>query len=432
MLKLSMHIGKRISIEHNTREYILNGKEWNTDGHIDINRSHLNMTLSNTGLNNLVEELLKDDLEAYNEKQRLKHPDRVLSLEKLQDKAKSVSKEVIFQVGNKEDQLSNEEYIQLFKDIYDIFVKKNPTLRVFGAYVHFDETTPHMHLDFVPIKNEKKGLLQRIGWDGALGELGYKRKKDEKGNSKYYESPFRVWQEELRTGYENTFRSKYGLKIEDHTNCSKKHTETQVYRAQQIEAEINEQENKKAVNQEYIISQKEQITENIDEIIELKRQIDFYRNESKKNALKAEEEAKRAKEVVEKNKAIINQQIKDFENLKKEKAELKTKKEKLENENYMLEKEINGLRTEINTLKKAIDRLKEFLNNIINTLKPININFNKDKESNHFIEILKNTNLPGTNKSLFEYLTRDIRQTACKSYKEIEEFKTEVENDFEY
>ena len=30
------------------------------------------------------------------------------------------------------------------------FLRRNPTLRVFSAYLHMDEATPHLHIDFVP------------------------------------------------------------------------------------------------------------------------------------------------------------------------------------------------------------------------------------------------------------------------------------------
>lgn len=36
-----------------------------------------------------------------------------------------------------------DEYMQDFQ-------KRNLTLKVFSAYLHMDEATPHLHIDFVP------------------------------------------------------------------------------------------------------------------------------------------------------------------------------------------------------------------------------------------------------------------------------------------
>ena len=33
----------------------------------------------------------------------------------------------------------------------------NPTLRLFGCYLHQDEATPHLHIDFIPYVTDWKG-----------------------------------------------------------------------------------------------------------------------------------------------------------------------------------------------------------------------------------------------------------------------------------
>lgn len=61
-----------------------------------------------------------------------------------------------------------DEYMQGFQ-------QRNPTLRVFAAYLHMDEATPHLHIDFVPYTTgSKRGLDTRVSLKQALSALGFK------------------------------------------------------------------------------------------------------------------------------------------------------------------------------------------------------------------------------------------------------------------
>lgn len=55
------------------------------------------------------------------------------------------------------------------------FQRRNPTLRVFSAYLHMDEATPHLHTDFVPYTTGSKRVLDtRVSLKQALVALGFK------------------------------------------------------------------------------------------------------------------------------------------------------------------------------------------------------------------------------------------------------------------
>ena len=55
------------------------------------------------------------------------------------------------------------------------FQERNPALRVFAAHLHMDETTPHLHVDFVPYTTgSKRGLDTRVSLKQALSALGFK------------------------------------------------------------------------------------------------------------------------------------------------------------------------------------------------------------------------------------------------------------------
>lgn len=61
-----------------------------------------------------------------------------------------------------------DEYMQGFQ-------RRNPTLRVFSAYLHMDEASPHLHIDFVPYTTgSKRGLDTRVSLKQALAAFGFK------------------------------------------------------------------------------------------------------------------------------------------------------------------------------------------------------------------------------------------------------------------
>ena len=53
------------------------------------------------------------------------------------------------------------------------FQERNPHLRVFAAYLHMDEATPHLHIDFIPFTTgSKRGLETRVSLKSALAQQG--------------------------------------------------------------------------------------------------------------------------------------------------------------------------------------------------------------------------------------------------------------------
>ena len=87
--------------------------------------------------------------------------------------------EVIFQIGNREDMAVGTEAGNLAVNVLDEYVKdfqkRNPTLRVFSCYLHQDEATPHLHIDFIPYVTgwKGKGMDTRVSLKQALKSLGF-------------------------------------------------------------------------------------------------------------------------------------------------------------------------------------------------------------------------------------------------------------------
>ena len=160
------------SVNHNSRKFHAK----NTDPE----RSYLNVEYCNENIKDVYHELFGEALARYNEKQT--RSDRRIDdyYEKIcSGKQEKPFHEIILQIGNKDDMGAKTEDGRLAAKILDEYMqdfqRRNPTLRVFSAYLHMDEATPHLHIDFIPYTTgSKRGLETRVSLKKALAELGFK------------------------------------------------------------------------------------------------------------------------------------------------------------------------------------------------------------------------------------------------------------------
>ncbi|EEM13321.1 plasmid recombination protein [Bacillus pseudomycoides] len=161
----------KTNIKHNNRT--ISEKEKERNSHIDYSRSDENKYLVQKDLKELYQEEFGEALEKYNAKQ--KRSDRKIEdyYKHIQSSKKtSLQQEMIIQVGDLNDFIRNADYkraneilLEWFKD----FEKRNPNLKVYNAVIHNDETSPHMHLNFVPVASGyKRGLEKQVSFDRAI------------------------------------------------------------------------------------------------------------------------------------------------------------------------------------------------------------------------------------------------------------------------
>ena len=168
---ISVEVGKG-STNHNSRKF--NAK--NTDPE----RTHLNTDFCNERIKTVYHELFDDALAKYNAKQ--KRSDRIIPdyYEHIRlGKQEKPFHEIIIQIGNREDTGADTEIgrqaEEALKEYYAGFQERNPQLRVFSAHLHMDESTPHLHIDFVPfMTGSKRGLDTRVSLKQALAMQGFK------------------------------------------------------------------------------------------------------------------------------------------------------------------------------------------------------------------------------------------------------------------
>lgn len=66
-------------------------------------------------------------------------------------------------------ELREDEYERFFKESYDFLCKKYDEKNVVSAWVHMDETTPHLHFAFVPVVKDRKKGHEKVSAKEALG-----------------------------------------------------------------------------------------------------------------------------------------------------------------------------------------------------------------------------------------------------------------------
>ena len=160
------------SVNHNSRKFHAK----NTDPE----RSCLNVEYCNENVKDVYHELFDEALTRYNEKQT--RSDRRIDdyYEKIRSgKQEKPFHEIILQIGGKDNMGAKTENGRLAAKVLDKYMRdfqrRNPTLRVFSAYLHMDEATPHLHIDFVPYTTgSRRGIDTRVSLKQALSALGFK------------------------------------------------------------------------------------------------------------------------------------------------------------------------------------------------------------------------------------------------------------------
>ena len=268
---ISGMIGKG-SLAHNRREFFAEN--------VDPDRVQLNICYQNENLKEVYKELFDDAVERYNTGKR---KDRKIAnyYEKIrQSKQEKLFHEVIFQIGNREDMAVGTSEGNLAVKVLDEYVKdfqkRNPTLRVFSCYLHQDEATPHLHIDFVPyVTNWKgKGMDTRVSLKQALKSLGFQ------GGNKH-DTELNQWINHEKEVLAEIARQ-YGIEWEQ-KGTHEEHLDVYNFKKKERKKEVQELEQEK----EHLTAEKEELTA---QIAESRADIQNLKDD-KEQAIKAKQEA---------------------------------------------------------------------------------------------------------------------------------------------
>lgn len=346
------------NLNHNNREFITKN--------VDINFSSENITYKKESLTDAYKFCFEKAIQDYNNKQTRK--DRLIDgtngyMNKLKNSknGEKLFYECIVQIGNKFDMFNGiesietrEKYKNILNDYMKDFEERNPNLYVFNAVLHMDETTPHLHIDYIPIaKNYKKGLEVRNSLTKALEEQGILSNKTKYNNSSIN------WSIQEKDFLEKIL-NKYNLTRAEEKGYKRKHLSLEQYKAvmEQSEKLLNSNKNEKLNN----------ILKNV-------RRSNFNKNYA---IIKADDFIYLKKMVKLKN---SNQELKEkyIDELKKDKfCNFIKNYNSLKNENDKLKETLENVKNENKTLAKEIMKLNELIKNN-NSIKE-KIKFYQEKE----------------------------------------------------
>lgn len=168
---LSITIGGG-DIRHNNRLF--------RPSNVDHSRTPDNITLVKEDIQDAYHRLFDESVKNYNDLQ--KRNDRKIKnyFDKIyRSKKEKPFYEFIVQVGNQTDQPDQKKCVDVLEEFNQMLQTDYPNMKIFNSVIHVDESTPHLHLDFIPIgEGYKKGLEKRVSMQKALQNLGFSNYAD--------------------------------------------------------------------------------------------------------------------------------------------------------------------------------------------------------------------------------------------------------------
>lgn len=168
MSKKTISVTKgRGSVQHNNRQFLTEN--------IDRQRVKDNIVYVKQDIKDAYQQVFGKAVEEYNAKQKRK--DRKIDdyYEKVRQSknGEQLFHEIVVQVGDMEDSGINTQDFKKCRDVLDLYMKdfqeRNPHIHVFNAVMHLDESTPHLHIDFIPIgEGYKRGLAVKNSLNKAM------------------------------------------------------------------------------------------------------------------------------------------------------------------------------------------------------------------------------------------------------------------------
>ena len=244
------------SIGHNTRSFIADN--------VDASRIKNNITLIYEDIKQVYHKLFDKALDEYNAKQKRKDKQIKSYYEKIsRSKQEKLFYEVIVQIGNKDDTGAGSSAAEVatwvLMDYVKMFQLRNPQLYVIGAYIHLDEETPHLHLNFVPwVSGSKRGLETKTSLKAALATRGFA--SEGKGNTEW-----KQWAEAEKDDIALIMR-RYGIDWKK-KNTHNQHLSVLDYRKQERVKEVAALE-EKLEGAQVVLELKEERIESLEKEIE--------------------------------------------------------------------------------------------------------------------------------------------------------------------
>ena len=291
----------------------------------------------------------------YNNKQ--KREDRKIKdyFYKISDDTKhDLACEIIIELGNMhfwENKSQEEKYkmIEVFTEQVKDLETIVPEFKVANATIHFDESSPHLHIVGIAIKdNCKTGMTKQVG-----------------KTTVFTKESLKVIQDKMRECCIKSYNNIY--------NLNEKLKEKQKGRNQDISSK----------DMEVFNENKNKLRKNINELKNEIKYLEDTKNDISDEVENLSSEKENITEEINKKKSLNRKVIlKDKATLLKENEELREQLSYEKNQHYLYETWYNDIKDKtdylINNIKKVIDKVPIFIKTIVNKLfgsQSMNLNF---------------------------------------------------------
>lgn len=165
---LSWHQGgeKEVRQAHNRREHNAIG---NND--IDSNKTKDNIILLDIPVKQAYKDIFGSAVNEYND--RVRESRKIKNYyNSIQKSKKQTAYEVIVQIGSMAEK-SPDNAVEALKNYVGTWNQRNPNMKLIGAYIHLDECTPHLHIDYIPVAQCNRGMKLQNTLTKALENQGF-------------------------------------------------------------------------------------------------------------------------------------------------------------------------------------------------------------------------------------------------------------------
>ena len=350
---------------------------------------------------------------------------------KINESQNDLACEIIIELGDMDfwkdkDKEYRLKMIDVYNEQVNALIKILPTFKIANATIHFDETSPHMHIVGVPIiENCTRGMKKQVGKSQLFTKESLTKIQDKMRNAciksfnKFYDIDFKL--KEKQKGRNQDINVK---DMSDYRNIKKQLAEKE----KKLE-KANKQTNKL-----------DNTTKDINQILNNLKPAKFNKN----NMVISNEDVEKIKnftqDVKDTTKTVrsvndLNMAIRDFEHsafeVEKENRSLKYQIEEKDKEIYNLKDElstkdkiIGKLRTEKEKLKDEVNKFKGFWRNLIKHFQN-KIGFDKDEHYKYVsTDLYKNGIFDDNDNEIANNVRRKI-----KTLDEIANLKDKKKND---
>lgn len=352
---------------------------------------------------------------------------------KINESQNDLACEIIIELGdmdfwNDKDKQYRLRMIDVYNEQVNELMKILPTFKIANATIHFDETSPHMHIVGVPIiENCTKGMKKQVGKSQLFTKESLTKIQDKMRNAciksfnKFYDMDIKL--KEKQKGRNQDINVK---DMSDYKNIKK-----QLAEKEKKLAKANKQTNKL-----------DNTTKDINQILDNLKPAKFNKNNmviSSEDVDKIKNFTKDVKDTTKTVRSVndLNVAIRDFEHsafeIEKENRSLKyqieekdNKINKLENEISSKDKHIGKLQTEKERIKNELQKFKNFWRKLIKHFQN-KIGFDKDEKYKYVSDDLYKNGIFDDNDNR---IVNDVSRT-IKAVDELNKTDIKKKNNFE-